>query len=103
MDFLNVGIISSAPMHFEKVIGNTKYNISKWTDDKHFHKKIVVQEDVLPAPLEYTEQVAKFTLPDFEKMFAAQGLKIKSTYGDYHFHEFNATSSPRLIMVAEKG
>ena len=102
MDFLNVGIISSAPMHFEKTIGNAHYKISKWTDDRHFFKKIVVQEDTLPEPLEYTEQVAKFTLPDFEKMFAAQGLHIKHTYGDYHFHEFDAASSPRLIMVAEK-
>jgi hypothetical protein len=61
-----------------------------------------VEDIALAKPMQYTEKVAKFTLSDFEKMFAKQGLKIKEVFGDYQFAEYNTTNSPRLIMIAEK-
>ncbi len=103
MDFLNVQFANSKEVaETIKEIGTTKYSISKWSDDHHFYKKILVEDTALAKPMQYTEKVAKFTLPNFEKMFAKQGLKIKEVLGDYHFGTYNETTSPRLIMIAEK-
>ena len=78
------------------------YSISKWTDSSHFYKKITVEDKALAKPIQYTEKVSKFSLPDFEKMFDRQGLKIKEVYGDYNFMAYDADASPRLILIAEK-
>jgi ubiquinone/menaquinone biosynthesis C-methylase UbiE len=103
MDFLNVQFATSKEVaETIKQIGTTKYSISKWSDEHHFYKKILVEDIALAKPMQYTEKVAKFTLSDFEKMFAKQGLKIKEVFGDYQFAVYNASNSPRLIMIAEK-
>ena len=103
MDFLNVQFATSKEVaETVKEIGTTKYSISKWSDDHHFYKKILVEDTALAKPMQYTEKVAKFTLPDFKKMFAKQGLTIKEVLGDYHFGTYCETTSPRLIMIAKK-
>lgn len=104
MDFLNVHYSEKrSTENIEKQIGTSKYHVCKWTDKKHFFKKITVEDKALTKPLEYTEKVSKFTLADFEAMFAKQQLKIKEVYGDYSFGPYDADNSPRLIMVAGKG
>jgi 2-polyprenyl-3-methyl-5-hydroxy-6-metoxy-1,4-benzoquinol methylase len=103
MDFLNVQFAASKEIaNTTQTIGTTTYSINKWSDDHHFYKKILVEDAALTKPMQYTEKVAKFTLPDFEKMFEKQGLKIKEVFGDYHFGKYDASTSPRLIMIAAK-
>ncbi len=103
MDFLNVKFSEKrGTEEIVKTIGEAIYTITKWTDDSHFYKKIIVEDKALPAPLQYTEKVSKFSLSDFEKMFNKQGLKIKEVYGDYFFNAYDEIVSPRLIMIAEK-
>ncbi len=103
MDYLNVKFSSSQTIaESAQQIGNTTYTISKWSDDHHFYKKIMVEDAALAKPMQYTEKVAKFTLSDFEKMFAKQGLKIKEVFGDYRFGKYDEVTSARLIMIAEK-
>jgi hypothetical protein len=46
--------------------------------------------------------VAKFTLHDFSDMMSFQGLQIREVVGDYHLRPFDAATSPRLIIVADK-
>jgi SAM-dependent methyltransferase len=103
MDFLNVQFSTDkqvAETHQE--IDSTIYKISKWSDEHHFYKKIIVEDAALAKPMQYTEKVAKFSLADFEKMFAKQHLTIKEVFGDYHFGQYEEALSPRLIMIAEK-
>ena len=101
MDYLNVNFsIQSSVAENILIIGTTTYTITKWSDDLHFYKKIVVEDAALATPLGFTEKVRKFTLADFEKMFEKQGLKIIETFGDYNFGKYDEMSSPRLIMVA---
>lgn len=102
MDFLNVKATASGVTELKKTIEKTTYNISKWTDENYFYKKIIVEDATLSSPLQYTEKVARFSLKDFTRMFETQGLHIKEIYGDYNFGEFILTSSPRLILIAEK-
>ncbi len=103
MDYLNVHYAEDHLVHqFDKEVEGVNYFITKWFDETHFYKKIVVEDDTLQEPLEYTEKVAKFSLGDFTEMFAYQGLQIEEVFGDYNFGDYHVRKSPRLIMVAKK-
>ena len=103
MDFLNVKFSEKrGKEEIVKQIGTAEYNISKWTDETHFYKKITVTDAALPSPIRYTEKVSKFFLADFKEMFSKQELEITEVYGDYYFADYDESSSPRLIMIAKK-
>ena len=104
MDYLNVHYAEDHLVHqFDKEIDGVNYFITKWFDETHFYKKIVVEDEALQEPLQYTEKVAKFSLGDFTEMFAYQGLQIQEVFGDYNFANYDVRKSPRLIMIARKG
>ncbi len=103
MDYLNVHFAEDHLTHSsEKKLNGIHFFITKWFDETHFYKKIVVEGEQLTAPLEYTEKVAKFSLGDFTEMFAYQNLQILEVFGDYHFNHYDIKKSPRLIMIARK-
>jgi len=103
MDYLNVHYSEDHTIHqTEKEINGVNFIITKWYDENFFYKKIVVEDEALSEPMEYTEKVAKFSLGDFTEMFAYQGLQIQEVFGDYQFGAYNVKSSPRLIMMAKK-
>lgn len=103
MDYLNVHYSEDHTVHnIEKEIEGVNYIITKWYDEHHFYKKIIVEDEAMEEPLIYTEKVAKFSLGDFTDMFAYQGLQIQEVYGDYDFKSYDVKKSPRLIMIAKK-
>lgn len=104
MDYLNVPFTEAQiePTTIKEIDGIV-FNITKWFDDTHFYKKIVVKDPAVEEPLEFTERVAKFSLADFTQMFARQGLVIQEVYGDYNFSRYDEAYSSRLIMIAGKG
>jgi 2-polyprenyl-3-methyl-5-hydroxy-6-metoxy-1,4-benzoquinol methylase len=103
LDYLNVHYAEDHLMHkSSKAVDDVNYYITKWFDETHFYKKIIVEDENLDEPLEYIEKVNKFNLGDFTDMFAYQGLQIQEVYGDYFFNSYDLKNSPRLIMIAEK-
>ncbi|RZJ78613.1 MAG: class I SAM-dependent methyltransferase [Chryseobacterium sp.] len=103
MDYLNVHYSEDHVVHqSEKEIDDINFIITKWFDETHFYKKIVVEDESQEEPMEYTEKVAKFSLGDFTEMFAYQGLQIQEVFGDYAFANYDVKRSPRLIMIAKK-
>ncbi len=103
MDYLNVHYAEDNLVHqFEKEIDGVNYFITKWFDETHFYKKIVVEDEALDTPLRYTEKVAKFSLGDFTEMFAYQRLQIQEVFGDYNFSPYHIKKSQRLIMIAKR-
>jgi 2-polyprenyl-3-methyl-5-hydroxy-6-metoxy-1,4-benzoquinol methylase len=103
MDYLNVHYAEDHLIHkFDKEIDGVNFYITKWFDETHFYKKIVVEDEALEAPLEFTEKVAKFSLGDFTEMFAYQGMQLQEVYGDYSFCNYDVKKSPRMIMIAKK-
>ncbi|MEO6490222.1 MAG: class I SAM-dependent methyltransferase [Ferruginibacter sp.] len=103
MDFLNVHYAEDHMVHrSEKEIDGINFIITKWHNETHFFKKIMIEDDTLQEPHVYTEKVSKFTVGDFTEMFAYQGLQIKELFGDYSFADYSLKKSPRLIMIAEK-
>jgi SAM-dependent methyltransferase len=103
MDFLNVHYAEDHLVHqSEKEIDGINFIITKWHDETHFYKKIVVEDEGLEEPLTYTEKVAKFSLGDFTEMFAYQGLQLQEVFGDYAFANYDVKKSPRMLMIARK-
>jgi len=86
----------------EKEIDGIQYHITRWMDDKFIYKKIVIDTEQPGEPIENVEQVARFTLDDFNQMFHINGLQVEEVFGDYRLNDFDLTSPPRLIMVVKK-
>ena len=103
MDFLNVHYAEDNLVHqSEKEIDGINFIITKWFDETHFYKKIVVEDEAFKAPFIYTEKVAKFSLGDFTEMFAYQGMQIQEVFGGYDFENYDVKRSPRMVMIAKK-
>jgi SAM-dependent methyltransferase len=103
LDYLNVHYAEEHLVHrFDKEIDGVNYFITKWFDETHFYKKIIVEDDRLHEPLEYTEKVAKFSLGDFNDMLSFYQLQVQEVFGDYQLGPYDVSKSPRLIMIASK-
>lgn len=103
MDYLNVHYSEDHTVHqSEQEIDGINFIITKWYDETHFYKKIIIEDDKMPEPFTFTEKVAKFTLGDFTEMFAYQGMQIQEVFGDYNFADYDIRQSPRLVMIAKK-
>ena len=103
IDYLNVNY---AETHLESSsqvkIGDVNYDITKWSDEGHFFKKIVVQDKELDEPIIHEEKVAKFSLSDFKEMLASHQMQVQEVFGDYNLGEYHSETSPRMIIVAKK-
>lgn len=103
IDYLNVRYEEDHLIHkTEKVIDGINYYITKWYDETHFYKKIVIEDEKLKSLLEYHERVAKFTLGDFTEMLAYQQMQIQNVFGDYNFDDYGLRNSPKMIIIAKK-
>jgi SAM-dependent methyltransferase len=102
LDYLNVGYAEQRQTPEElKIIDDVRFRLTRWSDARWFYKRIEIT-DGAGAPLEYVEQVAKFTVDDFRALFAPQDLEIEEVCGDYRLNAYDAASSPRLILIARK-
>ncbi|HMJ87271.1 MAG TPA: class I SAM-dependent methyltransferase [Vicinamibacterales bacterium] len=101
LDYLNVGHAeaSLAPGEIKEIDG-VIYRLTRWMDARHIFKRIAIEDG--GAALTYVERVARFTLQDFERMFAPHGLVIESLHGDYCLNSYDSRTSPRMILVARK-
>jgi len=102
LDYLNTPYAERHLIHrSQKKIDGVNYDLTKWSDKRTFFKKIHIEDEKLDAPLEYTEEVAKFSVGDFEALFARNGLKIKEVFGNYELDPYDPENSPRLLLVAD--
>ena len=88
--------------HSVSQIEGIEFDQNRYCDERYFYKKIRIQDPSLPEPIEFTERVAKYGIPEFERMCNAIGLKIESVFGDYQLDGFGPLISPRLILIARK-
>jgi SAM-dependent methyltransferase len=103
MDYINSPYAEKKIVPAEmKEIDGIIYHITRWMDDKHFFKKIVIEDIQQGNPFEYTEQVTKFSLEDFDELFGQHGLQLQQVYGDYSLSGYDVETSPRLILLAKK-
>ncbi len=103
IDFLNVHYEEDHLVHTSEFkIDAVTYSITKWFDETHFYKKIIVEDELLKNPVEYLEKVAKFTLGDFTEMLAYHQQQVQEVFGDYNFNSYHIKNSPRMILIAKK-
>lgn len=81
--------------------GDLSFDIQKDYDGSHIIKHIRFNDELGNAH-HYTERVSAFGLNDFVQLFAAAGLKLEATFGNYELEAFDADRSARLIMVFRK-
>lgn len=86
----------------EKEIDGVWYHINRWADERFIYKRIAIMDQQQLSSLAYTEQVAKFSLDDFDHFFEENGLDIESVHGDYDLNEYDAQCSKRMIITARK-
>jgi SAM-dependent methyltransferase len=103
LDYLNVRHADAhLTPHEETTVDGVTYRIARSIDAGFFVKRIVVDELGAAAPAQHVERVARFTLPDFDRLLGAHGLTIEEVYGNYALGRYDAHASPRLIIVARK-
>ncbi|HEX4958887.1 MAG TPA: class I SAM-dependent methyltransferase [Lacibacter sp.] len=104
IDYLNTHYVEDHLVYKSEIEKEgVTFDITRWLDETHFYKKIIVEDErFLDEPLVYTEKVAKFSLGDFNDMFAFHGLQIQEVFGDYTLGNYDIKHSPRLIIVAKK-
>lgn len=103
IDFVNAAwAIQHLVEKEEKTIRQIHFEISRWHTEKHLYKKIVVTDEKKQMQVSYTEKVALFSKQELTQMIEQQDLKIIKVAGDYQLQEFNNTTSPRLIFIAER-
>lgn len=103
IDYLNVHYSEDHLVYNEqKKLNGTNYEIHRWHDDTHFHKKIVINDPLLHQPVNYTEKVSKFSFGDLNDMLSYQGLQVQEVFGDYKLGNYDVRTKPRLIIIAKK-
>jgi len=83
-----------------KTINDVKFHIRRKVEEKYIVKDISITDKDLS--FQFQERVQAFSLPEFERYFSLNHLKIIKLFGDYNLNEFNARESERLILIAEK-
>ena len=102
-DYLNPRYADEHMKPAEEIrVDGTLYQIRRWTDGRCFYKRIAIDEERGGEPILYREQVARFSLGDFERLLAPHGLQIVNLYGDYRLSPYDARRSPRLVLIARQ-
>lgn len=101
LDFMNVKKIKgNLSCEETKTVEGIEFKISKTIENNFIIKKIQFADK--GKEYRFEERVKALTLPDFEKYFEANKLKIVHLRGNYKLEEFDERSSERLIIVATK-
>jgi SAM-dependent methyltransferase len=103
IDYINVHYAEDHLEHKQEIeIDGVNYYITKWYDETHFYKKILIEDRALKEPLEYTEKIVKMNLGDFNDMLSFNGLQLQDVFGDYQLGAYDISKSPRLLLIAKK-
>lgn len=78
-----------------------RFDIKRYIDKGKIVKEILVT-DLDGQTYRYEEKVTAFEESDFVSLFAAEGLTLVRTFGDYELRPFENEASPRMIMVFRK-
>jgi len=101
IDFLNAHrVIKNLHPAEEIEIDGIVFHIHRYYKDSYIIKEI----DFLDRDRSYHfhEKVQALCLPDFDRLFAASGLRRTAVFGDYRLGPFREESSERLIVMAKK-
>ena len=103
LDYLNVHYEEQHLVsHETKEIDGTQYKIHRWDDENHFYNRIIIKDDSIVQPQDFTEEIAKYSLGDFNDMLSYHDMQLHEVFGDYHLNPYDVKKTPRLILIAQK-
>lgn len=101
IDFLNVPyILANLKQENTKTVKGITFHLRRQFKDGYIYKNIAFEVD--GHPYRFTERVRALTLNDFSSLFEEAGLTLNRFYGDYDLSEYDAETSPRLIMLISR-
>lgn len=101
LDFFNSNkVIANLVPEEKKTIDNIEFNITRSNTDGKIIKNIEFTDQ--GKAFRFQEKVSSFFLADFEKMIEKAGLTLVNHFGGYDFQTYEPSSSPRLILIAQK-
>lgn len=77
-----------------------EFKITKELANKKIYKTIEFEAD--GQHHKHVEEVFAFDNNDFREMLKMSNFTVIEEFGDYHFHDFDETKSPRLILICKK-
>ncbi|MCS7036259.1 MAG: class I SAM-dependent methyltransferase [Saprospiraceae bacterium] len=84
----------------EKTVNGTVFHLKKSIRSGRVYKRVEFEAN--GRAYFFRERVRLFDLNDFQAMFKRVGLHLQQTYGGYDLSPFNAETSERLILIAQK-
>lgn len=98
IDFMNVDyVIANLVPEETKKIDNITFDIKRYLKDGYIYKDIRFTDQ--NNDFFFTEKVKAITRADFENYFSAAKIDLLDVFGNYQLQKFNATTSPRLILI----
>jgi SAM-dependent methyltransferase len=83
-----------------QTIEGIEFRLRRYIDHGRVFKE--VSFEVAGRQFQFLESVKLFQLLDFQALFGAAGLSVTEKFGDYDLSDFDAATSKRLILIAQK-
>lgn len=101
IDFLNAAKVMHTLVPYEiKHEGTTRFEIARRLEDGFIVKDLYVADGATCR--HFQERVQALVLADFVAYFEQVGLDMLYVFGDYALRPFEAATSDRLILIAQK-
>nr|WP_275983935.1 class I SAM-dependent methyltransferase [Paenibacillus hamazuiensis] len=102
IDFLNPDYVAASLVpESERKEGDMTIRETRRIEDGYVRKRIAISEPGEPER-HYQEQVKLYRPEQFMKMMEGTSLEVDHLYGDYNASEYDAKTSPRIILVGHK-
>lgn len=85
---------------FEKIIDGVRFEIIKHVENGVIVKRIKVMDG--NQTYNFEERVRIYYLPQLKQLMEEAGFTIRNVFGSYQLEPFQAQTSDRLILIAEK-
>lgn len=104
LDFVNAGSVRADSLgSSRRRAGDATIDEARWMEPGgRTLAKRVVYRPATGGPVEYVERVRLYRLEDLDVMLRSAGLTVRHVYGDYDLTEFDAPTSPRLLIHSER-
>jgi SAM-dependent methyltransferase len=103
IDYLNVvravsQLVPKATMEIDGI----QFNIERKADDRFIYKYIEVMDKPRNETHHFMERVSILNYQQFEHLLADAGLTLLTAFGSYALDPFDAATSDRLILIAQR-
>ncbi len=101
LDYFNTPHVLAHLLPEEEITaGSTVFHIARRKEGNTIRKDI--RFETPEGSLAFAEKVRLFTSAELEDLLTKAGLKIQERFGDYALNAFDASVSPRCILVCQK-